>query len=74
VRQHREQQKRHDIGDLDHRVHGWTGGVLVGSPTVSPVTAALRLRALAAIVTVLDVFRAVPGATAGRRDGDEKGR
>jgi hypothetical protein len=37
----REQQQGDDVGDLDHRVHGRAGRVLVGSPTVSPVTAAL---------------------------------
>jgi hypothetical protein len=30
VRQHSQQQQRHDVGDLDHRVHGRTSGVLVG--------------------------------------------
>jgi hypothetical protein len=30
MRQHREQQQGHDIGDLDHRVDGRAGGVLVG--------------------------------------------
>ena len=26
----REQQQGHDVGDLDHRVHGGAGGVLIG--------------------------------------------
>ena len=30
VRQHRQQQQRHDVGDLDHRVDGRAGRVLVG--------------------------------------------
>ena len=30
MRQDRQQQKRHDVGDLDHRVHRRTSGVLVG--------------------------------------------
>src|SRR4051812_32053469 len=28
--QRREQEQRDDVGNLDHRVHGRTGGVLVG--------------------------------------------
>jgi outer membrane protein assembly factor BamE (lipoprotein component of BamABCDE complex) len=34
-------QQRHDVGDLDHRVHRRPAVSLQGSPTVSPVTAAL---------------------------------
>ena len=30
MRQHRKQQQRHDVGDLDHRVDRGAGGVLVG--------------------------------------------
>ena len=34
-------QERDHVHDLDQRVEGRAGGVLEGSPTVSPVTAAL---------------------------------
>ena len=74
-RQQRHQQQRHDVDDLDQRVDRRAGGVLVGSPTVSPVTAAfVRLGTLAAEVAVLDVLLGVvPGAAAGgHRDGDEE--
>ena len=30
VGQDGQQQQRHDVGDLDHRVHGRAGGILVG--------------------------------------------
>ena len=59
-------------------ISGFTAGPAVslyGSPTVSPVTAALcASRALAAVVAVFDVLLGVvPGAAAGaHRDGDEQ--
>ena len=72
--EHGEQQQRHDIGDLDHRVHRWTGGVLVRiADRIAGYRGLMGLGALAAVVAVLDVFLGVvPGAAAGRHgDGDE---
>ena len=47
MRQHRQQHQRHDIGDLDHRVHRWAGGVLVGvAHGVAGDRRMMRVRAL----------------------------
>ena len=75
VRQHRQQQQRHDVGDLDHRVHRGPGGVLVGiADRVAGHRRLVGLGALAAVMAVLDVFLGVvPGAAArGHRDRDEQ--
>src|ERR1700730_6875612 len=75
VRQDRQQQERHDVGDLDHRVDGGTGRVLVGlADGVAGYRRLVRLRALAAIMAVLAVLLGVvPGAAArGHQDRDEQ--
>src|SRR6516165_6929117 len=64
VREHREQQQRHDIGDLDHWIDCRAGGVLVGiSHRVAGHGRLVRLGALAAVIAVFNVFLGViPGA------------
>ena len=67
MREHREQQERDDIGDLDHRIDRRTGGVLVGiADRVARDRGGVGLLALAAEGAVLDqLLRVVPGAAAG---------
>src|SRR5438309_1840219 len=60
MRQNRQQQQRHDVGDLDHRVHGRTRGVLVGiADGVAGHRGLVGVGALAAVMAVLDVFLGV---------------
>src|SRR5215210_3359443 len=61
-----EQQQSDDVGDLDHRVDGWAGGVLVRvADRVTGDRGLVRFRALAAVIAVLDIFLGiVPGAAA----------
>src|SRR5207253_8790226 len=73
--QGREQQQRDDVGDLDHRVDGGAGGVLVGiADRVAGHRGLVGFGALAAVIAVFDIFfGVVPGAAAaGHRDGDEQ--
>src|SRR6478672_2555048 len=66
-RQRREQQQRDDVGDLDHRVHGRTGGVLVGiADRVAGHRGLVGLRALAAVIAVLDIFLGIVPRAAAR--------
>src|SRR5262245_58096698 len=70
----RHQQQRNDIDDLDERVDSRPRRVLVRiTHRVTRHRGLVRIRALAAEVTFLDVLlRVVPRATAGgHRDGDE---
>src|SRR5271155_1776070 len=62
-RQQRYQQQRHDIDDLDQRVDGRAGGILVGiADRIAGDGRFVRLRALATIVAFLDVLLGiVPG-------------
>jgi hypothetical protein len=72
--EHRQQQQRDNIGDLDHRVDRGTGRVLVGiTDRITRDRGLMGLRALAAKVTVFDIFLGVvPSAASLRhRDGDE---
>src|SRR3954451_8815981 len=74
TRQRCEQQQSDDVGDLDHRVDGRAGGVLVGiAARVAGHRGFMRFRAFAAVIAVLDILLGiVPGAAArGHRDGDE---
>src|SRR6185437_6894749 len=80
-RQHREQQQRHDVGELDYRGDGGARRVLVGvADGVAGDGGLVGVRALlvgdAAAVgkTVLEaLLGVVPGAAAGgHRDGDEQ--
>src|SRR3954447_4899850 len=61
-----EQKQRDDVGDLDHRVHGGTRGVLVGiAARVAGHRGLVGLGAFAAIIAVLDVLLGiVPSAAA----------
>ena len=81
VREHGEQQQRHDVGDLDRRVDGRAGSVLVGiADRVAGDRGLVRLRALHVLDAVLvdeavleRLLGVVPGAAArGHRDGDEQ--
>src|SRR5256714_5134381 len=67
-RDHGGDQDGNDIDHLDHGVDRRSGGVLVGVPhRVSRHGRCVGLRALAAIVAVLDVLLGVvPGTPAGR--------
>ena len=70
----RQDQEGDDVDDLDHRVDGGTGGVLVGiADRVASDRGHVSLTTLAAMIAVLDVFLGVvPGAAAGRHaDRDE---
>src|SRR5688500_15392250 len=59
-RERRQQQQRDDVGDLDHRVHGRAGGVLVGiADRIAGHRGLVGLGALAAVVAVLDVLLGV---------------
>src|SRR5579875_2029724 len=62
----REEEDRHDVDDLDHRVDGGTGGVLVGiADGIAGDGGLMGVRALAAVMAVLNVFLGiVPGPTA----------
>ena len=66
VREHGEQEQRHDVGDLDHRVDGGAGRILVGiADGVAGHRGLVGVGALAAVMAVLDVFLGVvPGAAA----------
>jgi hypothetical protein len=56
MRQHRKQQQRHDVGNLDHRVDRRTGRVLVGiADGVAGYRGLVGLGTLAAVMAVLDV-------------------
>src|SRR6185312_3222589 len=73
--QRREQKQRDDVGDLDHRVHGRAGGVLVGiADGVAGNRGLVGFGALAAVIAVLDILLGiVPGAAAaGHRNGYEQ--
>ena len=71
VRQHREQQQRDDVGDLDHRVDRGTRGVLVGiADGVAGHGRLVGIGALAAVMAVLDVLLGVVPGAAARRHGD----
>ena len=73
--QDRQKQQGHNVGDLDHRVHGGACRVLVGiADGVAGDGRLVGLRTLAAIVTFFDqLLGVVPGAAArGHRDGDEQ--
>src|SRR3954449_10385744 len=75
TRQRCEQQQSDDVGDLDHRVHGRPGGVLVRiADGVAGHRGLVRLGTLATVIAVLDIFLGiVPGAApAGHRNGDEQ--
>ena len=65
--QQRNDQQCHDVDDLDQRVDGRTGGVLVGiADGVAGDRRLVGLGTLAAEVAVLDVLLGVvPGAAAG---------
>src|SRR5690242_10307842 len=70
-------QQRHDIDDLDERIDRRAGRVLVGiADGVARDRGLVRVRSLAAVVAVLDVFLGVvPGsASCAHRDGDEQSR
>src|SRR3546814_2151323 len=55
--QGREQEQGDDVGDLDHRVHGGAGGVLVGiADSVAGHGRLVGFRALAAVIAVLDIL------------------
>src|SRR5690606_21434629 len=62
------EDQRHGVDDLDQRVDRGAGGVLVGvADGVADHAGGVRLRALAAVVAVLDVLLGVvPGAAAVR--------
>ena len=66
VREHGEQQQRHDVGDLDHGIDRRSGGVLVGiAHGIAGDGGLVGLGALPAVVAVLDVLLGiVPGASA----------
>src|SRR5690606_24926981 len=73
--QQRDQEQGHDVDDLDQRVDGRAGGVLVGiAHGVAGDRGLVRLGTLAAEVAILDVLLGVvPGAAAGgHRDGHEQ--
>src|SRR5215217_2084433 len=73
--QERDDQQSHDVCDLDHRVDGWAGGVLVRvADRVAGDRGGVGLRALSAVLAVLDqLLGVVPGAAACRhRDGGEE--
>src|SRR5262249_16748875 len=75
VREHGEEQERDDIGDLDHRIDGGTGRVLVRIPdSITGHCRLVRLRTFAAVVAVLDKFLGiVPCATTrGHRNRNEQ--
>src|SRR5262245_51823028 len=66
VSENSKQQERHDVRDLDHRVHSRSRSVLVGiADGITCDRSLVRIRAFAAVVPVLDVFLGVvPCATA----------
>src|SRR5690242_2608475 len=73
----RDDQDRHDVRDLDHRVDRGARRVLVRvADRVAGDRCGVRLRALAAVEAVLDrLLRVVPGAAArGHRDREEEPR
>ena len=77
VREDRQQQQRHDVGDLDHRIDGGARRVLVGiADGVAGHRRLVGVGALAAVVAVFDVLLGVvPRAAArGHRDRDEQAR
>src|SRR6516162_4581841 len=60
VCQHGKEQERYNVGDLDHRVDGWAGSVLVGiADGVAGHGRLVGVGALAAEMAVLDVFLGV---------------
>src|SRR6185437_7888947 len=74
VRQGREQQERHDVRALDHRIDGRARRVLVGiADRIAGDRRLVGFRTLAAVIAVLDeLLGIVPGAAARRhRDRDE---
>src|ERR1022692_2798573 len=71
----RDDQDRHDVRDLDHRVDRRPGGVLVGiADGVAGDGGGVSLGALATVEAVLDqLLRVVPRAAArGHRDREEQ--
>src|SRR5713226_9188732 len=66
VRQDRQQQERHDVGDLDHRIDGGARRILVGiADGVASHRRFMCVGALATEMAVLDVLLGVvPGAAA----------
>src|SRR5215467_8922380 len=75
VCQHSQEQQRDDVGDLDHRIDGWAGGILVGITNgVTGHRGLVGIRALAAEVSVFDVLLGVvPCPSTGRHgDSDKK--
>src|SRR3546814_13341390 len=60
VRQCSEEQDRHDIGDLDHRIHGRSRRVLVRiAYGVAGHRALMGLAAFSPVVTVSEIFHSV---------------
>ena len=64
--QDRQQQQRDNVGDLDHRVDRGPGGILIRiADRVPGYGGFVRLRSLAAVVSLLDLlFGVVPSPTA----------
>src|SRR5947209_4188492 len=66
-RQRREKQQRNDVGDLDHRIDGGAGGILVGiADRVARHRRLVRLRTLAAVIAVLDILLGIVPRAAAR--------
>src|SRR5689334_14098240 len=56
-RQRREQKQCDDVGDLDHRIDGRAGSILVGiAHRVAGDRGLVRLGAFAAVIAVLDIL------------------
>jgi len=81
MRQYRQEQKRHDVGDLDHRVHRGTSRILVRiAHRVTGDGGLVRLAALLVGDAILvgkavleGLLGVVPGtATCRHRDGHEE--
>src|SRR5690242_15018134 len=73
--QRRQKQKGDNVGDLDHRIDGRTGGILVGiADRITRHRGLVGVAALAAVIAVLDeLLGVVPGTPAtGHRYGEEK--
>ena len=71
ARQHRKQQQRDDIGDLDHRIHGRTGGVFIGiADRIAGHRRLVGVGTLAAVMAVLNVLLGVVPRAAARRHRD----
>jgi outer membrane protein assembly factor BamE (lipoprotein component of BamABCDE complex) len=81
VREHSQQQQRHDVGDLDRRVDGRAGGILVGiADRIAGDGSLVGFRTLFVLDAVLvdkavlkGLLGVVPGAAArGHGNGDEE--